>query len=112
VGRGGMAHHNYICVRCAARRRFAEDIYFRRGVRVAVVGELKPKPPPAVAPFDAAQAKAHQEAWAKHLGVPVEFTNSIGMELRLIPPGDFLMGTDREQIARLKKELREVDRNP
>ena len=30
-------------------------------------------PPPAVAPFDAARAHALQEAWAKHLGVPVEF---------------------------------------
>jgi hypothetical protein len=28
--------------------------------------------PPAVAPFDAAKAKEHQEAWAKHLAVPVE----------------------------------------
>ncbi len=31
----------------------------------------------------------HQEAWAKHLGVPVEQTNSIGMKLVLIPPGLF-----------------------
>jgi len=36
-------------------------------------------PPPAVAPFDAKKAKEHQEAWAKHLGVPVEYTNSIGV---------------------------------
>jgi hypothetical protein len=35
-------------------------------------------PPPAVAPFDAKKAKEHQAAWAKHLGVPVELTNSIG----------------------------------
>ena len=39
-------------------------------------------PPPAVAPFDAKKAKKHQEAWAKFLGLPVEMTNSIGMELR------------------------------
>jgi hypothetical protein len=39
-----------------------------------------PAPPPAKAPFDARQARAHQEAWAKHLGLPVEYTNSIGME--------------------------------
>ena len=49
-------------------------------------------PPPAVAPFDAAEAKAHQAAWAKYLGVPVEYTNSIGMKFMLIPPGDFMMG--------------------
>ena len=35
-------------------------------------------PPLAIAPFDAAKAKEHQAAWAKHLGVPVEITNSIG----------------------------------
>ncbi len=56
-----------------------------------------PTPPPAIAPFDAAQAKAHQEAWAKYLGVPVEYTNSIGMKFVLIPPGEFLMGSDEQE---------------
>ncbi|NQV23224.1 MAG: SUMF1/EgtB/PvdO family nonheme iron enzyme, partial [Rhodopirellula sp.] len=55
-------------------------------------------PPPAIAPFDATQAKAHQEAWAKYLGVPVEYTNTIGMKFRLIPPGEFLMGSTPEEI--------------
>jgi formylglycine-generating enzyme required for sulfatase activity/serine/threonine protein kinase len=58
-----------------------------------------PIPPPAVAPFDAAQAKQHQEAWAKYLGIPVEDTNSIGMKLTLIPPGEFEMGSTPEEIA-------------
>ncbi len=49
-------------------------------------------PPLAIAPFDEQQARAHQETWAKHLGVPVARTNSVGMKLRLIPPGEFLMG--------------------
>jgi formylglycine-generating enzyme required for sulfatase activity len=56
-------------------------------------------PPPAVAPFDARKAKAHQEGWAKHLGVPVEIANSIGMKLALIPPGEFTMGSADEEIA-------------
>ena len=46
----------------------------------------------AVAPFDAAQAEKHQEAWARHLGVPVEFENTIGMKLRLVPPGKNALG--------------------
>ena len=56
-------------------------------------------PPLAVAPFDASRAKEHQEDWARFLGVPVEITNSINMRLRLIPPGEFLMGAtpDDEQ---------------
>jgi eukaryotic-like serine/threonine-protein kinase len=61
-------------------------------------------PPLAVAPFDAAQAKAHQEAWAKHLGVDVEITNSIGMKLRLIPPGQFLMGSPDDEPGREAQE--------
>ena len=50
-------------------------------------------PPLAIAPFDADKAKQHQAAWARHLGVPVETTNSIGMKLVLIPPGEFRMGS-------------------
>jgi formylglycine-generating enzyme required for sulfatase activity len=50
-------------------------------------------PPLAVAPFDAATAKRHQQAWARHLGQPVEVTNSIGMKLAFIPAGEFLMGS-------------------
>ena len=50
-------------------------------------------PNPTVAPFDAKKAEEHQKAWAKHLGVRVKARNSIGMELMLIPPGEFLMGS-------------------
>lgn len=55
-------------------------------------------PAAAVVPFNADQAKDHQEAWAKHLGVPVEYTNSIGMKFRLIPPGEFMRGSTPEEI--------------
>src|SRR5262249_33703560 len=55
-------------------------------------------PPRAVAPFDAAQARAHQEAWAKHLGVPLEYTNKIGMKFRLLPPGEYVIGSSDEQL--------------
>jgi hypothetical protein len=79
------------------------------------VGSRRPEPPPegmvkytepptAVAPFDTARAKEHQEAWAGSLGVPVELTNSIGMKLRLIPPGEFMMGMTAEEIAALTRE--------
>jgi formylglycine-generating enzyme required for sulfatase activity len=68
-------------------------------------------PPLAVAPFDAAEAKTHQDAWAKHLGVPVEVTNSIGMKLVLIPPGEFMMGSSREEIDRLVQDMPPDERN-
>ena len=51
--------------------------------------------PAADASFDAKQA---QESSAKQWGVPVETTNSIGMKLRLIPAGKFMMGSSKEEI--------------
>ncbi len=62
-------------------------------------GWPKDAPPPAIARFDAEQAKQHQAAWAKHLGVRVEYTNSIGMKFRLIPPGEYVMGSKPEEVA-------------
>ena len=62
-------------------------------------------PPSAVAPFDAQQARGHQEAWAKYLGVPVEFTNSLGMKFKLIPPGEFMMGFDPKEIDSIKNHV-------
>ena len=60
-------------------------------------------PPLAIAPFDAANAKQHQEAWADRLGLPVELTNSVGMKLRLIPPGEFRMGKRPGRRVRITK---------
>lgn len=56
-------------------------------------------PKPAIAPFDTAQARKHQEEWAAYLKVPVEHTNSIGMKFRLIPPGEYDRGSSPEQVA-------------
>ena len=44
-------------------------------------------PAPAVVPFTPEEATAHQEAWARFAGQPVEVENSLGMKFRLIPPG-------------------------
>jgi formylglycine-generating enzyme required for sulfatase activity len=61
-------------------------------------------PPLAVAPFDAKGAQAYQVAWAKHLSIKSEATNSIGMKLVLIPPGKFRMGSTPEEIECFKRE--------
>ena len=61
-------------------------------------GWPKGGPSPAVAPFDAQQAQQHQAAWAKHLKVAEEYTNSLGMRFRLIPPGEFVMGSPPDEI--------------
>ncbi len=61
------------------------------------------RPPMAVAPFNEKAAKQHQARWAKYLRVRVVQTNSIGMKLVLIPPGEFMMGSSKELI---EEELR------
>ena len=62
------------------------------------------RPRLAIAPFEAPQAKAYQEAWAKYLGLDVEMENSIGMKLRMIPAGTFTMGegTDAHEVTLTK----------
>jgi len=61
-------------------------------------------PPPTRPPVDAAQAKADQETCAKQLAVAVEFENSIGMKLALIPPGSFAMGSPHDEPGRDSSE--------
>ncbi|MCY2962889.1 MAG: SUMF1/EgtB/PvdO family nonheme iron enzyme [Planctomycetota bacterium] len=56
-------------------------------------------PPPAIAPFDADQAEAHQLAWANYLTLPVEFQDAAGILFRLIPPGEFRMGATENELA-------------
>lgn len=61
-------------------------------------------PPPAPKfPFDARTAQRYQEDYAKWRGVPVEFTNQLGMTFVLIPPGTFLMGTPDSEAGRSKE---------
>jgi WD40 repeat protein/serine/threonine protein kinase/formylglycine-generating enzyme required for sulfatase activity len=61
-------------------------------------------PDAAQAPFDAAKASQIQAAWAEHLGVPVEYTSPLGMKSRLIPPGEFDMGSSALEAARLQPQ--------
>jgi sulfatase modifying factor 1 len=51
-------------------------------------------------PFDASEARRRQAETGKALGRPVETANSIGMKLRLIPAGEFMMGSPEEEKGR------------
>ena len=62
------------------------------------------------APFNAAEAQKGQRAWAKRLGMPVETMNSIGMKLVLIPPGEFDMGSTKEEVAPLLEKAKREDK--
>lgn len=68
-----------------------------------------PAPGRAVVPFDAKQAAAKQRAWAKHLGVPVEYTNNVGMKFRLIPPGEYQRGLTQAEIDKFKRDFNKPD---
>ena len=60
-------------------------------------------PPLAVAPVNGRQAKADQETWTNSLGnltPPVQITNSLGMKLNLILPGEFAMGSPASESGR------------
>lgn len=67
------------------------------GVRIANANQ----PPMANAPFDAERARNHQREWAAHVQKELFYTNSIGMKLSLIPPGEFTMGRTQEQYGKL-----------
>lgn len=61
----------------------------------------KELPPLAVAPFNADKAKHLQQQWAKHIGKELVHTNSVGMKMMLLPPGEFTMGRTEEQLDTL-----------
>jgi formylglycine-generating enzyme required for sulfatase activity len=65
-------------------------------------------PPPAVTSFGDSQAKAHHTAWANQLGAPVQITNSIGMTLNLISPGEFMMGSPASEPGRYRDETQHL----
>lgn len=110
VVRGGAVSSHAIRQRSSNRflndaRGFPESNFATIIKGFRVVRDFTPPAPIAKVPFDDRQARNHQESWAKHLGVPVEYTNSIGMTFRLIPPGEFTMGSKEEEIADLLKAV-------
>ncbi len=113
VLRGGCWHHTRSECRSTFRRYSNPDGPHSNvsGFRVARTltvtdGQIREDGPPgAIAPFDARQARQHQEAWAKHLGTMVETTNSIGMTLVVVPAGEFRMGSTDEQVESALKAV-------
>jgi len=57
----------------------------------------EPNAPPIYTefPFDADEAQRRQDETAEVLGVPIEYENEIGMKFRLIPAGEFMMGSPK-----------------
>lgn len=55
-------------------------------------------------PFDEREACRRQDETARAVGQPVERTDAIGMKLRLIPAGVFLMGSPEDEKGRERDE--------
>jgi serine/threonine protein kinase len=68
---------------------------------------ISTRPKAAIVPFSSEDAKNFQTAWAAHLRLPVEHVNSLGMKFRLIPPGEFRMGSEPSEIAEAVEGVRE-----
>jgi glycerophosphoryl diester phosphodiesterase len=71
-----------------------------------ISGSLAAAPPPAIAPFDAPRARELQHSWAKQHDREIEHTNSLGMKLMILPPGEFTMGLTNEYFDDVVKTIR------
>jgi formylglycine-generating enzyme required for sulfatase activity/serine/threonine protein kinase len=78
------------------------------GPGAAVKAAVGARPLLARAPFDANQAREHQQAWARYLGRQVDETLDLGggvtMDFVLIPPGIFTMGSPLDEKDRSNDE--------
>jgi sulfatase modifying factor 1 len=59
---------------------------------IAAVSSAAEPPAMLKAPFDGAAAQSSQKQWASFLHREVVETNSVGMKMTLVPPGEFAMG--------------------
>ena len=64
-------------------------------------------PPLAKAPFNAEQAKEFQHQWARDIAKPLVCTNSIGMKMVLLPPGEFRQGASKEELDTITREIQQ-----
>jgi formylglycine-generating enzyme required for sulfatase activity len=85
----------------------AADLRDTRTFRLHV--EARRRPDLAKAPFSAATAKQLQREWADYLDLPAELRLDLGkgvaLELMLIPPGTYQMGSPTEEMGRYPDEV-------
>jgi formylglycine-generating enzyme required for sulfatase activity len=70
----------------------------------AVSSAAQAAPSPADSPPSANRAREYREEWGRRLERPLAATNSLGMKLMLIPPGEFVMGSPPTEQGRQSGE--------
>ena len=84
-----------------ARIRPATFAQFQKQLQALKQKKPTTSPPSAPKfPFNADAARAYQNAYADWIGLPIEWTNDLGMTFRLVPPGTFLMGSPNDEPDR------------
>ncbi|HUQ71135.1 MAG TPA: family 16 glycoside hydrolase, partial [Planctomycetaceae bacterium] len=72
------------------------------------LGQAAFPPPPVFGAVDADTIQRYQAAYAASLRVPLEWTNPAGMTFRLIPSGQFLMGSTADESQNLSRALEQA----
>ncbi len=77
-----------------SKEQNAEEVRFPSTDKSATsaVAILRNQLAPPQFPYTTAEAKEYQLAYSRSIGKPVIQTNSVGMSMALIPPGEFIMG--------------------
>lgn len=78
------------------------------GLRAKPRGSLADGPKPLALHTDVTQSRKRQQEWADYLNLPVAYTNPIGMELVLVPPGEFAMGSNDPESQEREKPVHNV----
>jgi len=73
-------------------------------------GGEKPEPDIEKPKIAMEEAVAAQKECSRTLGLPIEITNGIGMKLKLIPPGEFMMGATVADVEKILKAYPDGDR--
>ncbi len=82
-------HHQLVVCRREWSRPTSVNVSENANADFVVKYDETAKLPKAEMPFSPREATALQAAWAEKSKSPVEVTNSVGMKLRVIPPGSF-----------------------
>lgn len=77
-------------------------------LRLPAIGGRAPEAP--TFPFDAEAARAYQRAYAKWTGLPAEITNRQGMTFVLVPPGQFVIGSPKDEPGHAESAFDESQR--